>query len=77
VPKPKLLSTSVHFKKSFENGVMLGAMTAEEKRCFQVFARNLCAALTAHRNARNFPDGNRQLCAEGSRPDLVRSGRGT
>jgi len=28
---------------------MLGAMTAEEKPHFRAFARNLCAALTAHR----------------------------
>jgi len=36
-------------QEKFATGGMLGAMTALEKRHFRTFARNLCAALAAHR----------------------------
>ena len=48
-PKPKFVSTCIQFKKSSETAGILGDMDAEEDRHFRTFARNLCAALAAHR----------------------------
>jgi len=36
-------------QKKFDTGGVLGAMIVQEKRRFRPFARNLCAALAAHR----------------------------
>jgi hypothetical protein len=48
-PKGKFVCICVQFKKSLKPAVCWDAVDAEEKRRFRTFARNLSAALAAHR----------------------------